>query len=59
MGIHGYCLFTYSHLSDSQLDMLRDQVNAELAVPYFRAPSIRLIVVRDAEGESADRRHWS
>jgi len=36
MGIHGYCLFAYSHLSDDQLQMLRQQLNTEPAVPYFR-----------------------
>ncbi len=36
MGIHGYCLFAYSHLSQPQLAMLRDQANAEPAVPFFR-----------------------
>ncbi|MGC9316548.1 MAG: glycoside hydrolase family 10 protein [Armatimonadota bacterium] len=36
MGIHGYCLFAQSHLSDEQLEMLRGDLNAEEAVPYFR-----------------------
>lgn len=36
MGIHGYCLFAFSHLSDEQLETLRDDVNGEAAVPYFR-----------------------
>jgi uncharacterized lipoprotein YddW (UPF0748 family) len=36
LGIHGYCLFAYSHLSDEQLQMLREDVNAEPAVPYFK-----------------------
>jgi uncharacterized lipoprotein YddW (UPF0748 family) len=36
MGIHGYCLFAFSHLSDEQLGVLRDDVNGEAAVPYFR-----------------------
>lgn len=36
MGIHGYCLFAFSHLSDEQLEMLRNDINAEPAVPYFR-----------------------
>jgi hypothetical protein len=36
LGIHGYCLFAYSHLSDEQLRMIRKDVNAEPAVPYFR-----------------------
>ena len=36
MGIHGYCLFAYGHLSDPQLEVLRDELNTEPAVPYFR-----------------------
>ena len=36
MGIHGYCLFAYSHLSDEQLRILREVLNTEPAVPYFR-----------------------
>jgi len=36
MGIHGYCLFAYSHLSDEQFQMLRQQINSEPAEPYFR-----------------------
>jgi len=36
MGIRGYCLFAYSHLSEPQLKMLREKINAEPAVPYFR-----------------------
>jgi len=36
MGIHGYCLFAFSHLSDEQLELLRGEINAEPAVPYFR-----------------------
>ena len=36
MGIHGYCLFAYTHLSDEQLQMLRTELNAESAVPYYR-----------------------
>ena len=35
LGIHGYCLFAYSHLSDEQLEMLREEVNAEPARRYF------------------------
>ena len=35
LGIHGYCLFAYSHLSDDQLEMLRQEVNAEAARPFF------------------------
>jgi len=36
MGIRGCCLFCDLHLSDEQLRMLRDAVNAEPAVPFFR-----------------------
>lgn len=36
MGIHGYCLFAFSHLSDEQMAVLRDELNAERAVPFFR-----------------------
>ncbi len=36
LGIHGYCLFAYPHLSDEQLAVLRDEVNAEPAVPFYR-----------------------
>jgi hypothetical protein len=36
MGIHGYCLFAFGHFSDEQLDLLRDEVNTEEAVPFFR-----------------------
>jgi uncharacterized lipoprotein YddW (UPF0748 family) len=36
MGIRGYCLFAYSHLSEPQLKMLHDKINAQPAVPYFR-----------------------
>lgn len=36
IGIHGYCLFAFSHLSDEQIEMLREDVNAEAAVPYYR-----------------------
>ena len=36
MGIRGYCLFAYSHLSEPQLDVLRDRINTQPAVPYFR-----------------------
>ncbi len=37
MGIHGYCLFAFNHLSDEQLKVLREKVNKEPAVPYFRS----------------------
>jgi hypothetical protein len=36
LGIHGYCLFAYPHMSDEQLAVLRDEVNAEPAVPFYR-----------------------
>ena len=36
MGIHGYCLFAFGHLSDGQAQTLREQANTEPAVPYFR-----------------------
>lgn len=36
MGIHGYCLFAYAHFSPRQFQMLREKVNVESAVPYFR-----------------------
>ena len=36
MGIHGYCLFAFSHLSDEQSAIIRDELNSESAVPYFR-----------------------
>jgi uncharacterized lipoprotein YddW (UPF0748 family) len=36
LGIHGYCLFVHDHLSPEQLRMLREEVNAQQAVPYFR-----------------------
>jgi len=36
LGIHGYSLFAFRHLSDEQLQVLREQVNKEPAVPYFR-----------------------
>ena len=37
MGVRGYCLFAYSHLSEPQLKMLREKINAEPAVPYAAA----------------------
>ncbi len=40
MGIHGYCLFAFGHLSEEQVRVLRDKVNVEPAVPYFRHPLI-------------------
>ncbi len=36
MGIHGYCLFAFGHLSDEQVEMLHSEANPEPAVPYFR-----------------------
>ena len=36
MGIHGYCLFAFGHMSDEQLDALRDTANSGVAVPGFR-----------------------
>ena len=36
MGIHGYCLFAFGNFSDEQLAILRDEVNAEPAVPWYR-----------------------
>jgi len=36
MGIHGYVLFSLMHMSDAQIEMMREGVNEEEAVPYFR-----------------------
>jgi len=36
MGIHGYCLFVGGYLNDEIIAVLRDDLNAEEAVPYFR-----------------------
>jgi len=36
LGIHGYCLFAFRYLSDEHVQMLRDEINTEPAVPYFR-----------------------
>jgi uncharacterized lipoprotein YddW (UPF0748 family) len=36
LGIHGYCLFAFGHLSDEQVEMLREEVNGEAARAYFR-----------------------
>jgi len=36
MGIHGYCLFAYTYLSDDIIHALKTQVNQEPAVPFFR-----------------------
>ncbi len=35
MGIHGYCLFAYSHLSDEQLEAIQG-LNQQPAKPYYR-----------------------
>lgn len=37
LGIHGYCLFAYTHLSDAVLEALGTELNREEAIPYFRA----------------------
>ena len=36
MGIHGYCLFVSKYLDDGRLEVLRDELNPEPAVPWFR-----------------------
>lgn len=36
LGIHGYCLFVYRYLNDDLLGLLRDRLNVEPAIPYFR-----------------------
>ncbi len=36
MGIHGYCLFAYGHLSEDQARILAQEVNQETAVPHYR-----------------------
>jgi len=36
MGIHGYCLFAYTYLSDEILEMLKTEINNEPALLYFR-----------------------
>ena len=36
MGIHGYCLFAATYLSDEIIDALKTEVNREPAVPFFR-----------------------
>ncbi len=35
MGIHGYCLFAFTHLSDEQLQVLREKLNTEEAKPFY------------------------
>lgn len=35
MGVGGYCLFAYEHMSDEIMQALRDEVNAEPAVPSY------------------------
>ena len=37
MGIHGYCLFVFQYMTDDIIKMLRDEINAQNAVPYFRS----------------------
>ncbi len=36
LGIHGYCLFVSSYLTDEIIARLREEINTEPAVPYFR-----------------------
>jgi len=36
MGIHGYCLFVHSYLTDEIAKMLQERVNQKPAVPFFR-----------------------
>ena len=36
MGIHGYCLFALGHMSDGQLQALREKANSEDAKPFFQ-----------------------
>ena len=36
LGIRGYALFSLMHLSDEQIEMMRESVNAEEAAPFFR-----------------------
>lgn len=36
MGIHGYCLFAFGHMSDEQLKILREKANPEPARPFHR-----------------------
>lgn len=36
MGIHGYCLFALTHMSEEQLQVLREKLNTEEARPFFR-----------------------
>ena len=36
MGVHGYCLFVTKYLNDEIIAVLRDDVNAEKAVPFYR-----------------------
>ena len=36
MGIHGYCLFAFTHLRDEQLAIPAQEVNTEPARPFFR-----------------------
>lgn len=36
LGIRGWVLFAYNHLSDDQVELLRTEICAEPAVPFFR-----------------------
>jgi uncharacterized lipoprotein YddW (UPF0748 family) len=36
MGIRGYCLFAFTHMSDEQFKILRERLNPEKAKPFFR-----------------------
>jgi uncharacterized lipoprotein YddW (UPF0748 family) len=36
LGIHGYCLFEFTYLSDEIIKMMKSEVNQEKAVPFFR-----------------------
>lgn len=36
MGIHGYCLFAFGHMSNEQLKILREKANLEPAEPFHR-----------------------
>ena len=36
MGIHGYCLFAHTYLSDEIIKALRTEINREAAAPFFQ-----------------------
>ncbi|MDD4869812.1 MAG: family 10 glycosylhydrolase [Kiritimatiellae bacterium] len=36
LGIHGYCLFEFTYLSDEIIKMMKSELNQEKAVPFFR-----------------------